>query len=128
HPQFIETVHRRGFRFIGAAKTAETAEQRPAGEGGASQTFGIRHATRIFLGRAVELRRLEKAFHEARGGQRQLVFITGETGIGKSALVEAFLDSDAVRNVSDEVRVGRGYSIEQSGPREAYLPVLAALG
>ncbi len=128
HPQFIETVHRRGFRFIGAAKTAETAEQRPSVEGGASQTFGIRHATRIFLGRAAELRRLEKAFHEARGGERQLVFVTGETGIGKTALVEAFLDSDAVRNVSDEVRVGRGYSIEQSGAREAYLPVLAALG
>jgi predicted ATPase len=73
------------------------------------------------------LRRLEEAFREARLGERQLVFITGETGIGKTALVEAFLNSDAVRNAHD-VRVAQGYSVEQSGAREAYLPVLAALG
>src|SRR5262249_46394179 len=35
--------------------------------------------------------------------------------------------SDAVRK-DEDVRVGRGYSIEQSGAREPYFPVLAALG
>jgi DNA-binding winged helix-turn-helix (wHTH) protein/tetratricopeptide (TPR) repeat protein len=127
HPQLIETVHRRGFRFIGSVRSAETRDQLPGVARDPLQTLDLRQSTSIFLGRAAELRRLEDAFHRARLGERQLVFITGETGIGKTALVEAFLRSHTVRKEHD-VRVAHGYSVEQSGAREAYLPVLAALG
>src|SRR5262249_8168674 len=127
HPRFIETVHRRGFLCVATVQTAQSEEQRPSVERGAPSTLDISRPTPIFLGRAAELQRLEEAFDKARGGQRQLVFITGETGIGKTALVEAFLDSGIVRKEPD-VRVAQGYSVEQSGAREAYLPVLAALG
>ena len=36
-----------------------------------------------------------QALADARAGQRQLVFVTGEAGIGKTALVEAFLERHA---------------------------------
>ena len=59
-------------------------------------------------------------------GQRQLVFVTGEPGIGKTALVEAFLAAD--RRTDEPLRIGRGQCVEQYGAGEAYLPVLEALG
>jgi predicted ATPase len=58
-------------------------------------------------------------------GQRQLVFVTGEPGIGKTALVEEFLsqfDGDQTP------RIGRGQCVELYGAGEAYLPLLEALG
>jgi predicted ATPase len=53
------------------------------------------------------------------------VFVTGEPGIGKTALVEAFL---AQVGEGEAVRVGRGQCVEHYGAGEAYLPVLEALG
>jgi DNA-binding winged helix-turn-helix (wHTH) protein len=49
-PQFIETVHRRGFRFIGPVQTAETQNQLPQVERDTLQTLGVRPPTSIFLG------------------------------------------------------------------------------
>jgi len=43
------------------------------------------------VGRTVELQHLQAWFRQAQGGARQVVFITGEAGIGKSTLVQAFL-------------------------------------
>ena len=58
-------------------------------------------------------------------GERQIVFVTGEAGIGKTALVDAFAHSIA----SDRsIRIGRGQCLEQYGTGEAYLPVLEAIG
>lgn len=52
-------------------------------------------------------------------------FVTGEPGIGKTALVETFLMYlDAV----DTIWLGRGQCIEHYGAGEPYLPVLQALG
>ena len=56
---------------------------------------------------------------------RQVVFITGEVGLGKTTLLEVFLEG-----VSDDgaLWVGRGQCLEHYGAGEAYLPVLEALG
>ncbi len=53
-----------------------------------------------------------------------MVFVTGEAGIGKTTLVEAFLQ-EAVRD--PKVWIGQGQCLEQYGAGEAYLPVLDAL-
>jgi hypothetical protein len=58
-------------------------------------------------------------------GRRQFLFITGEAGLGKTALVETFLDAI---NADRSLWVGRGQCIEHYGAGEAYLPVLEALG
>jgi predicted ATPase len=73
----------------------------------------------------VELRQLHGWLQKALSGERQIVFVIGEPGIGKTALVEAFLQQVA----SDQgVWIGRGQCIEHYGAGEAYLPVLEALG
>ena len=55
------------------------------------------------------------------GGKRQTVFITGEPGIGKTSIVEAFLEQAAQ---FPGVRVAHGQCLEHYGAGEAYLPVL----
>jgi len=44
-------------------------------------------------GREAELRQLHKWLEKALSGERQLVFVTGEPGIGKTTVVDAFLQS-----------------------------------
>ena len=56
---------------------------------------------------------------------RQLVFVTGEAGIGKTTVVDAFL---AQVGAAQPVWIGRGQCIEHYGGGEAYLPLLDALG
>jgi predicted ATPase len=63
-------------------------------------------------------------FEKMLGGERQIVFVTGEAGIGKTALVDAFARSVA----SHRIRIRRGQCLEQYGTSEAYLPVLEAIG
>jgi predicted ATPase len=57
--------------------------------------------------------------------RRQIGFIAGEPGIGKTALVDTFVAQVAA---STAVRVAHGQCIEHYGVGEAYLPVLEALG
>ena len=132
-PRFIETVHRRGYRFI--------ATPIPPGRAGDGQAHGWQGqpnkpaklpaahslATRRspFVGREPELERLTDWFGRALHGTRQVVFISGEAGIGKTSVVEAFLDRLAG---ADKLLVLRGQCVEQYGAGEAYLPVLDALG
>jgi predicted ATPase len=77
------------------------------------------------VGRATELAQLHAFLERSKNGRRQLIFVTGEPGIGKTALVEEFLsqiDGDQT------LRIGRGQCVELYGAGEAYLPLLEALG
>lgn len=87
-------------------------------------TPAVRPLPRSIVGRDGELGRLRGLLSEAEAGTRRIVFVSGEAGIGKTALVEAFVGSAAVA----EWLVGRGQCIEQHGAGEAYMPVLEALG
>ncbi|HYL35805.1 MAG TPA: protein kinase [Bryobacteraceae bacterium] len=78
-----------------------------------------------FVGREPELRKLGDLLKNAVGGAGKIVFLSGEPGIGKSALAEAFL-FEAGRGAAD-LLVGRGTCVEQFGAGEAYLPFLDAL-
>jgi len=53
-----------------------------------------------------------------------VVFVTGEAGIGKTAVVEAFVQR---LGHDPELWIGHGQCIEQYGAGEAYLPFLEAL-
>ena len=123
-PRYIETVHRRGFRFIGPALPAREA-QGSGSEAGGQPLRAASQAALSLVGRATELARLHACLERSMNGQRQLVFVTGEPGIGKTALVEEFLsqfDGDQTP------RIGRGQCVELYGAGEAYLPLLEALG
>jgi DNA-binding winged helix-turn-helix (wHTH) protein/predicted ATPase len=110
-PTFIETVHGRGYRFI--APVSETDAAPPS------------EAPFRLVGREEEWARLVDWHTTAREAKRRIVFIAGEAGIGKTALVEAF-GIDAVQR--GDVLIGRGQCIEHYGAGEAYLPLLEALG
>ncbi|MBI1813582.1 MAG: AAA family ATPase [Deltaproteobacteria bacterium] len=112
-PRFIATAHRRGYRFVA---TVEADSSAPLA------TTPTPSSLRL-VGRDDEMKRLNETYARACGGERQMVFITGEGGIGKSALVDAFeatLPSAGVQRV-------RGQCLEHHGSGEAYLPILEAV-
>jgi predicted ATPase len=116
-PRYIETVHRRGYRWI--------APLPPPPKRQATRPGDSRHAMGRVVGREAELAHLHRRLEQARRGERQLVFVTGEAGIGKTTLVDAWLE-----RVGTEAEIWsvRGQCIEHYGSGEAYLPVLEALG
>ena len=128
-PRFIETAHRRGYRFVGQiaegglllGKDQLIECDKPIS---ALPQRGRDFAAAV-VGRERTLAHMQSWRDKMIRGERQIAFITGEAGIGKTSLVEAF-----VRSLSSDPRVliCRGQCLEQYGTGEAYLPVLAAIG
>jgi predicted ATPase/DNA-binding winged helix-turn-helix (wHTH) protein len=115
-PRFIETMHRRGYRFVGDLPVAAAPFCSPQ---------PVVRSTVLPVGREAELTRLHAWLALARRGMRQMVFVTGEAGLGKTTLVEAFV---AELGNHGTLWIGGGQCIEHYGAGEAYLPVLEALG
>lgn len=88
-----------------------------------SQHSALNTQYSVVVGREAELTQLQNVFEKALRGERQVVFVTGEAGIGKTTLVDAFLTQ--IRDRSD-VRITSGQCVEQYGPGEAYMPLLEA--
>lgn len=111
-PRYIETVSRRGYRFIAAlnAPAAITVLAPPPAAAASSM-----------IGRVQALERLRQAWQLAASGKRQIVWIAGEAGVGKTTLGEQFL-----AEVGDSQYV-HGQCVQQYGAAEPYLPVLEAL-
>jgi DNA-binding winged helix-turn-helix (wHTH) protein/tetratricopeptide (TPR) repeat protein len=121
-PRYIETVSRRGYRFIGtiseAAKPAAPAEILAAPEPLNGPALPPVPAS---IGRADVLARLKSAWGVAATGRRQVVWISGEAGVGKTTVIERFM-----REVG-EVHCAYGHCVEQYGAGEPHLPILEAL-
>ncbi|WP_437744236.1 AAA family ATPase [Sorangium sp. So ce1504] len=78
-----------------------------------------------FMGRGEPLRALQEAFDEARAGRPVAVYVHGRSGMGKSALVQHFLDDLRGRRAA-VVLAGRCYERE-SVPFKAFDSALDAL-
>lgn len=78
-----------------------------------------------FVGRMRELAQLSAALSRASAGAGTTVAITADVGMGKTALLDAFLHARETLAVNP--LVCRGQSIEYSGAGEAYMPVIDAL-
>ncbi len=163
-PRFIATVHRRGYRFLTAAtlhpdpsaQVAPISQKTTAANNPVASTL---HATTnpersVVVGREAELACLHELFAKAVNGERQVVFITGEPGIGKSSLVDTFVQSCRVGTAHQQevgsrkeenqkatienltpstqysapVFIAWGQCIEHYGVGEPYLPICEALG
>jgi DNA-binding winged helix-turn-helix (wHTH) protein/predicted ATPase len=147
--RLIQTVHGRGYRFIAPVEERSTEaagrtpselphlrslhsiERAPHDLPAALPNTVSRPSTLIALktvqavGREAELAQLHSWLQQALHGSRQVVFVTGEAGLGKTTLVEAFLQE---LGSFGPLRIGHGQCIEHYGAGEAYLPVLEALG
>ena len=119
-PQHVETVGREGYRFI---ETVQSPGSAVRGQNSQS-TPNPQHPAPIIVGRDPPLEQLQTGLLRALRGERQLVFVTGEPGIGKTALVDLFQERTCAHQ---HVWVGRGQCVEHYGEGEAYLPVLEAL-
>jgi DNA-binding winged helix-turn-helix (wHTH) protein/tetratricopeptide (TPR) repeat protein len=117
-PRIIETVHGRGYRFIASLGADEPGVLETCRPGGLPPHHRV-------VGRSEELQRLDQLLDRALAGQRQMVFVTGEPGIGKTTLVDEFLGRAAVRGA---FRLVRGQCVEQRGVGEPFMPVLEGLG
>jgi DNA-binding NarL/FixJ family response regulator/tetratricopeptide (TPR) repeat protein len=76
-----------------------------------------------FIGRAVELRRLDAVLERAEQGSPQVVLVAGDAGVGKTRLLLAFADRARRRGM----RVLAGGCVELGDIGLAYLPVIDAL-
>ena len=126
--QFIETVPKRGYRFIvpvsqvAAAEAEAVDDQRAdAFAAGAVSSTPAKHHT---VGREEERAKLMRAYESVASGRGLIFSITGEPGIGKTTLVEDFL---AELTASRDCIVARGRCSERLAGSEAYLPFLEAL-
>jgi len=111
-PAFVQTVHGRGYRFIAPVIARDDLAT-------------SLHVTARLPGREWECEQLHQRFAAAFSGQRQLVFVAGESGVGKSALVDGFVTRLAAESSFTALH---GQCMETSGTGEAYLPILEALG
>ena len=67
---------------------------------------------------------MDRSLRDVQRGERRLIFLAGEAGIGKTTLIEHFL---ANTKASADVRISRGQCIEQYGASEPYLPWIEVL-
>ena len=114
-PEFIETFPRRGYQFVATVSEVSIA---------APSEVGL-NAARKMVGREAAMAQLEGYLNQALKGQRQIIFITGEAGVGKTTLIDEFHQAATRR---PNLRVVRGQCVEGFGGKESYYPVLEALG
>jgi DNA-binding winged helix-turn-helix (wHTH) protein/tetratricopeptide (TPR) repeat protein len=125
-PQFIETVHGRGYRFIAPVTVEEPSPERSQSAGALHLLPATAHGPpACFVGRQDTLAQLRQWWARARQGRRQVGVIAGEPGIGKTALVDTFV---AQVTAAEACWVGHGQCVETYGAGEPYLPLLEALG
>jgi len=122
-PTYIETAHRRGYRFIGKlfdpVVTPDSLSYAPAESVNEVASSAWQHSQ--VLGRQADLLQMRTWLNRVLAGERRTVFVTGEPGIGKTTIVNAFLE-EAARTPG--IHVARGQCLEHYGAGEAYLPVL----
>lgn len=102
-PALVRTVHHMGYRF-------EIPSQISAAPGG-----------EFFVGRRDALSTLRDKFETAMAGRRQLVVIKGFSGMGKTALIDAFRDRI---EPDTEIEILAGQCTSQGRSGDAYLPYL----
>lgn len=113
-PRFIQSLPKRGYRFVAPVREQNGADPAPAPE---PRSCSI-------VGRDAEMEVLNRYIRRALTVQRQVVVITGDSGIGKTALARAFglqLDPSLC------VTVAGGHCVQGFGSSEPYYPVMEAL-
>ena len=118
--RFIETIPKTGYRFVAPVRSFEY--QPPTGSGCKVVNGCVGH----IVGRDRERKELRRAYELAQQGHGGLVCISGDVGLGKTALVDAFL-RDLVQD-GHAFHLARGRSSESLTETEPVLPWIEALG
>ena len=115
----------RGRRFQSAADLFQALEALRSVPQPAAHRVEEREPDPVF-GRQKELSKLNDLLRSAVEGVGRVVMVSGEAGIGKTALTGSFVYSALKHN--PDLLLARGACVEQHGAGEAYLPFLDAVG
>jgi DNA-binding winged helix-turn-helix (wHTH) protein len=115
-PRYIETVSRRGYRFISVASAIP-----PVQSTGVSVSLAGTLQPPSITDRVDALARLRAAWDVACTGTRMIVWVAGDLGIGKTTVIDHFVAS--LGNLAS----AHGQCVGQYGAGEPYLPILEAL-
>ena len=113
NPRFIETQHRRGYRFIAQVRDRDSSSRRSS------------PPSPHMVGQEANVGSLLNVFREACSGNPRLVFVTGEVGIGKTSLVDSL--EREILSGPVEAKVLRGQCVEGYGGHEPFYPALDAV-
>lgn len=104
HQHFIQTVHGRGYRFVGAVtsdRSSVISQERPKTK---------IHPRSVFVGREREIAALKTALEDTINGHGRVVLLLGEPGIGKTRTADEL--TAIARQRGATVLVGRCYEGE----------------
>ncbi len=127
-PQVIETIHGRGYRLIAPpqpdCQDGQSSRFKVQGSkfkgNGSPLTLTPESSPPSCVGREAEIEQLTQLLDKAAQGERQVVFVTGEPGIGKTTVVDAFVDQIASRR---GVWIAQGQCVAHYSPQVSERPV-----
>ncbi|MEE9391986.1 MAG: AAA family ATPase [Planctomycetota bacterium] len=137
-PRFIQTVHRRGYRFIHAVEETSNAPKPPKTSErlrppptpfprNPMATLTSEARPEQLVGRSEVLQNLRESFFLSLPAKSPaFVFLTGNTGMGKSAALNYFLGSVSAN--WKYCLLMRANCVEHSGEAEGLTPILEAIG
>jgi DNA-binding winged helix-turn-helix (wHTH) protein len=107
--KYVETVPGRGYRFVAEVREIQRREPGPW------HGFRVQPAKPGFtlVQRRNEFERLDQYLERALSGTGQVVFVSGEAGLGKTSLADAF--ADRARGATP-LWYGYGQCLDQRGP------------
>jgi len=118
--RYIETIPKTGYRFVAPVRSIEY--QPPTG---VMRPVAV-HSPHHVVGREAEGNVLAHAFEQAQKGRGGVVCINGDVGLGKSALVDAFIE-DLVRD-GQAFHLARSRCSESLTTSEPFMPWIESLG
>lgn len=135
--EILRTEHKRGFRFIPVVTSGQPrppqAARHPSTAAPRAPKEHVQKA-RLLVGRQGELASVHDAYRRACQGQSQVVFLSGEAGIGKTSLLDSFLGSlqQPARKAKRESRqqppvIARACCVNQYGNTGTFAPIIDLL-
>lgn len=114
--RLIRTLPRKGLRFIGAVREA-------AREVASAAAPPKVEMSSLVVGRTAPFETIDRMTRQALSGRRQMAFVTGEAGIGKTAFI-----AKAIERLTEQgFDVLYGRCTERFGTDEVFLPLIDAL-
>jgi DNA-binding winged helix-turn-helix (wHTH) protein len=112
-PRYIQSEAGRGYAFVAELQQEAMAIAK-----------GPRRDAPLFINRGAELAQLNDAFDSVRACDRRVVFVTGPSGIGKTALADAFVRTT---RSTTSIRLAYAKCLMHSGSVEPLYPLLDAV-
>jgi predicted ATPase len=118
--RYIETVPKAGYRFIAPVRSMDY--QAPTG----SLRKAVNETSHHLTGRESERTALHTAYESAKRGRGGIVGVSGDAGIGKTALLDSFIGS--LLEEGESFHLARGVCSEPLTESEPFMPWIESLG